>query len=64
LVLEDPPEDELKQIRAAIGTNKPFGHVRWCCEAAAELGLGVPDRPRGRPRKVAAEKSTRPLFYK
>jgi putative transposase len=54
---------ELAEIRRAISRERPIGSEEWVKRAAVELGFEYSIRPRGRPRKSAADGSaaTSPL---
>src|SRR5262249_12552920 len=49
-------EAELSIIRGSLVSGRPFGSSEWTTRAAQFLHLPLSQRPRGRPRKDAAEK--------
>jgi putative transposase len=51
---------ELDSIRRCIKKGKPFGKPAWQSTIAAQLGIDLPDRSRGRPPK----NNSRPQFQK
>lgn len=54
-VHQTPPEAELTAIRRSIATGLPLGSQQWIDKLAKKLQLDLTIRPRGRPRKQAAE---------
>ena len=48
--------EELGALRRSVMRGRPFGSASWAKRTAASLGLNHTLRPRGRPRKDAAEK--------
>jgi putative transposase len=48
-------EAEVESLRESLRRGRPFGGAPWMAQTAAELGLEASLRPRGRPRKRAAE---------
>jgi putative transposase len=48
-------EAEVSRLRESLNRGRPFGDPAWTVSAARELGLESSLRPRGRPRKDAAE---------
>ena len=45
-------ESELAAVRRSVVSGRPDGSEQWSKHTAAILGLGKPQRPRGRPRKT------------
>ena len=45
------PDFDAEAVRRNIQRGQPFGSVSWKAEVAAQLGLELLLRPRGRPRK-------------
>jgi REP-associated tyrosine transposase len=48
-------EAEVERLRESLRRRRPFGGSLWMAQAARQLGLEASLRPRGRPRKQAAE---------
>ena len=46
---------ELAALRQSVQRGRPWGNAEWVETTAARLGLNASLRPRGRPRKTAAE---------
>jgi putative transposase len=51
------PAAELAAVRQSVVRGRPFGSAAWQKRTAARLGLEYTMRPRGRPRKVPADRS-------
>jgi putative transposase len=45
-------ESELAAVRRSVVSGRPYGSEPWSKHTAAMLGLGKPQRQRGRPRKT------------
>lgn len=48
-------EAEVERLQECLRWGRPFGHDGWMVEVARRLGLEPSLRPRGQPRKTAAE---------
>lgn len=52
-------EKELHRLRQSLVSGQPFGSADWVRTTAAELGLPLATRPRGRPRKQPTDEAVR-----
>ena len=43
--------EELRAVRASVGSGRPFGNEEWTKDIARRLQIDLERRPRGRPRK-------------
>jgi putative transposase len=50
-------EGEVEAVRRCVARGCPFGGEAWVAQVVAALGLEVTQRPRGRPKKRAAEQA-------
>jgi hypothetical protein len=48
------PHETLQALRRCANRGQPFGDATWQAQTAAQLGLTLTFRPRGRPRKAQA----------
>jgi putative transposase len=54
MAAQDP--NQIRAVRETLRTGRPFGDGSWAETTARVLGIAVNPRPRGRPRKVYAER--------
>ena len=59
---EPQTEAEVERLRECLRRGRPFGSLAWMTQTACRLGLESSLRPRGRPRKPAADEPS--LFDK
>lgn len=55
-VHQEPEEAELAALRRSVATGLPYGETGWVEKLSRRLKLDLDIRPRGRPKKLIAEK--------
>jgi putative transposase len=60
LVNQPQTRADLEKLRASVQRGRPYGEDAWAAEAAKKLGLESTFRPRGRPKKRAANADNSP----